>query len=76
MKILNEIKNPRWKKFFKCEPNNIDCIHCKYTEQEKSIPKTDFQHISIDEDGNKKQITIKEITLVYGKHEDVVGWKF
>ena len=27
MKLNKEIKNPKWKLYFKHEPNNIDCKH-------------------------------------------------
>ena len=43
MKLNKEIKNPKWKLYFKHEPNNIDCKHCKYQKAEDSIPTEDFE---------------------------------
>ena len=75
MNITNLIENPKWKQFIKHEPNNIDCLHCKYQKAEDSIPSEDFQVNDYDEnglpDGTK---TISEITIDYGEHEDVRGW--
>ena len=42
MNITNEILNPKWKLYFKHEPNNIDCKHCKYQKAEDSTPTEDF----------------------------------
>jgi len=56
-----------------------ECKHCKFMEAWKSVPQKDFKvnNDIRDKNGNvtKKQTkTIKEITLVRGSFEDVVGW--
>ena len=56
-----------------------ECKHCKFTECWQSVPKKDFtvNNDIVDKDGKvtKKQTRIvKEITLVRGSFEDVVGW--
>jgi len=58
-----------------------ECKHCKFTECWQSVPKKDFtvNDDIIDKSGKvtKKQTRIvKEITLVRGSFEDVVGWKW
>ncbi len=58
-----------------------ECKHCKFTECWQSVPKKDFtvNDYIIDKDGKvtKKQTrTVKEITLVRGSFEDVIGWTF
>ena len=67
MKVLNKINNPRWKKFIKHEEKNIDCLHCKYEKAEASIPD---QHLKVE--GH----IISSITIVYGSHDDVIGWSY
>ncbi len=57
------------------------CDHCKFDECWQSVPKKDFTIIEpiMDKDGKIKKhqtITVKEITLVRGSFEDVVGWKW
>ena len=58
-----------------------ECKHCKFTECWQSVPKKDFKVNDdiIDKNGKitKKQTKIiKEITLVRGSFEDVIGWTF
>ena len=58
-----------------------ECKHCKFTECWQSVPKKDFtvNNDIVDKDGKvtKKQTRIvKEITLVRGSFEDVIGWTF
>jgi len=74
LNVINFISNPKWKEFIKHEPNNIDCLHCKYQKAEDSIPKEDFTVNKFDEEGNSTPLTISEITLDYGEHENVKGW--
>ena len=59
----------------------IKCDSCKFTEAWKSVPQKDFtvNDDIIDKNGKvtKKQTrTVKEITLVRGSFEDVIGWTF
>jgi hypothetical protein len=59
----------------------IKCNSCKFTAQWESVPKKDFTVNDDIKDKNgkvtKKQTkTVKEITLVRGSFEDVVGWKW
>ena len=63
------VSNLRWKKF-KHNPNNYNCIHCKYTERENSIPKEKYEIIRPD--GTKQ--TINKIRIVRGSDDDCVGW--
>ena len=58
-----------------------ECNHCKFMECWQSVPKKDFTIIEpiMDKDGKIKKHqtrTVKEITLVRGSFEDVVGWKW
>jgi hypothetical protein len=58
-----------------------ECKHCKFTECWQSVPKKDFTVNDDIKDKNgkvtKKQTkTVKEITLVRGSFEDVIGWTF
>jgi hypothetical protein len=58
-----------------------ECKHCKFMESWQSVPQKDFtvNDDIIDKNGKvtKKQTrTVKEITLVRGSFEDVIGWKF
>ena len=76
MKLNKEIKNPKWKNFFKHDENNIDCKHCKFQKAADSIPQDDFKINELNDDGTIKVRTVKEVTLVYGQHEDVIGWTF
>jgi hypothetical protein len=59
----------------------IDCKHCKFKQCWDSVPQKDFKVNDdiIDKNGKvtKKQTKIiKEITLVRGSFEDVIGWTF
>ena len=75
LKIKDKSKKPdnmaKWKKF-KHEPENIDCLHCKFQQAEDSIPIEEFT--KLDEEG--KQVTVKEITIIRGSKDDVLGWVF
>jgi len=56
-----------------------ECKHCKFMECWQSVPQKDFKvnNDIVDKNGKitKKQTrTIKEITLVRGSFQDVVGW--
>ncbi|MEO1943685.1 MAG: hypothetical protein ABGY11_05245 [Candidatus Thioglobus sp.] len=50
----------------------VDCTFCKYKQSEDSLPKEDFY----TEDKKGKQHLISEITIVRGKHDDIIGWTF
>jgi len=87
MNIIGLIKEPRWKKIISCTCHGKEldlCLHCKYSEREKSIPKNDFKikeiKKSIDDKGKttitEKLRTVKEITIVRGRHQDVIGWTY
>ena len=77
MKLNKEIKNPKWKLYFKHEPNNIDCKHCKYQKAEDSIPTEDFEIRETDPETNETTTrTITEITLDYDDNECVRGWSW
>ena len=58
-----------------------ECKHCKYNECWLSVPQDDFK-VKESEMKNDKPTgkiitrTIKEITLVRGSHEDIIGWNF
>tara|TARA_R110000796_G_scaffold243490_1_gene366070 strand:- start:288 stop:557 length:270 start_codon:yes stop_codon:yes gene_type:complete len=89
MKINGLIKKALWENIECCCTKGnitnsyplIKCDSCKFTECWKSVPKKDFtvNDDIIDKSGKvtKKQTRIvKEITLVRGSFEDVVGWKW
>tara|TARA_R110000803_G_scaffold142408_1_gene208700 strand:+ start:462 stop:731 length:270 start_codon:yes stop_codon:yes gene_type:complete len=57
------------------------CDSCKFTKCWESVPQKDFtvNDDLLDEDGTiikKRTKTVKEITLVRGSFEDVIGWTF
>jgi len=83
MKINNLVKNPRWKisnPKCTCKGKLDDCIHCKYSKAEQSIPTENFKMIEsvYDKDGKRtaKKLTktISEINIITGSHQDVQGW--
>ena len=75
MKLNKEIKNPKWKNFFKHDANNIDCKHCKFQKAEDSIPQEDFEIKETDPETNETTTRIiSEITLDYDDYECVRGW--
>ena len=89
MKINGLIKKALWENIkCCCIKGDIEhtyplseCKHCKFTECWQSVPKKDFKVNDdiIDKNGKitKKQTKIiKEITLVRGSFEDVIGWTF
>ena len=83
MKVNNLISNPKWKKVLVCTcKEKIDlCLHCKYSKALESIPTKDFKIEEPSFDKNGKIIktvtrTVKEITIVNGSHDDVIGWNF
>ena len=89
MKINGLIKKARWEHIACCCGTEVmdsfpikECLHCKFDECWKSVPKKDFEVNAdlYDKDGKvtKKQTrTVKEITLVRGdKYQDVIGWTF
>jgi len=83
LKINNLEKNPKWKKVLVCTcEGKLDlCLHCKYSNALESIPSKDFKVSNdvMDKNGKviKKQTRIvKEITIVKGSHDDVIGWIF
>jgi hypothetical protein len=89
MKVNGLIDNPLWYGIAcKCDHSSVEteypiksCLHCKFEEQEKSIPSENFKIKveKIDKDGNIKieNKTIKEINIVRGKiYQDVIGWEF
>lgn len=71
--IIDKLKNKdkRWKTMIK-HTNKIDCLHCKYKKAEDSIPKEEFTIKNI----SGSTVTIKEIKLVYGRHDDIIGWSY
>ena len=90
MKINNSLDVALWEKIpCHCNHDSIEteyplkeCIHCKSEECWNSVPKENFKvkDFPLDKDGNPTGETItrtvKEITLVRGKFEDIIGWKF
>lgn len=79
MKINGLIENPKWKKVLvcTCKGKIDDCLHCKYSKAEESIPKNDFKIKWVDEKTKKQKIkTISDITVMLGRHDDVMGWTF
>jgi len=83
MKVNGLIDNPKWKSVLVCTcEGKIDlCLHCKYSKALESVPSENFKVNDDIRDKNgkvtKKQTKIiKEITIVKGSHDDVIGWNF
>lgn len=90
MKINGLIKKPRWYNIPCCCGIEVidkhpikECLHCKFEQCEKSMPKKDFKVKEDIHDKNgqvTKTITktVKEITIVRGgnKYQDIVGWSW
>ena len=88
MKINNSLTKAKWESLIcQCGKEIMDsfpikeCLHCKFEQCWKSVPQKDFKVNDdiIDKNGKvtKKQTrTVKEIPLVRGKFEDVIGWTF
>jgi len=91
MKINGLIEKPRWYDIpCKCNNNSVEtkypiaeCLHCKFQEQEDSLPREDFiiNEPDFDENGNPLETThdktINEITIVRGdKYQEIMGWTF
>ena len=80
LKVNGKIKNPKWK-VLKCKCHETDlelkhpfvtCLHCQFTERENSCPTEIFERKNIE----GKIIKVKEITLTYGKLDDLIGWSW
>lgn len=90
MKINGLITKPRWYDIkCSCDHSDVtkewpikDCLHCKFEECEKSLPKKSFKILEPiivkGKSTDKLQSrTVKEITIVRGKvYEDIMGWTF
>ena len=80
MKVVNaeRLKEPKWKRVLTCTcKNDLDkCLHCNYTQREESIPAKDFEISWTDENDNIIRSMITTVELVFGKHEEVIGWRF
>ena len=90
MKINNSLKHPRWYDLkCKCNHDSVEteypissCLHCKFQEQEDSMPTENFkvERAVIDDKGKhkgKKTITIKELKIIRGKkYEEIIGWTY
>jgi len=89
LKINGLITKPRWYDIkCKCGQETLDkypikdCLHCRFEECERSMPKKSFKILEpIIVKGkvtDKKQPrTVNEITIVRGKvYEDIMGWTF
>lgn len=88
MKINGLINKPRWYDIpCKCNHSSIEteypiaeCLHCKFEEAEKSLPKDNFviKENDYDDDDNiinEHDRTVSEITIVRGKkYEEIIGW--
>lgn len=78
-KTIGKIQNPKWKKALRCKCHKtdlelqhpfIECNYCKFTERENSCPTEIFERKNI----KGEIVKIKEITLTYGKFDDLIGW--
>jgi len=87
MKVIGLIKNPKWKKFLKHDELDINCNHCKFQEAEDSIPfqeaedsipKENFVYKKIKDNKSKSiiSVTVKEISIVTGSQDEVIGWNY
>lgn len=83
MKVNGLIDNPKWKKVLvcTCEGKINLCDHCKFSKALESVPSENFK-VNGDEYDKKGKVTkkqtriVKEITIVKGSHDDVIGWTF
>jgi hypothetical protein len=78
--IVGLINNPRWKKLIcKCDHSDIEkefpianCLHCKFSEQEKSMPRKSFIRTR---KGKTEQVN--KIKIIRGeKYQDIIGWVY
>jgi len=82
MKVNGLVDNPKWKLLVCTCQGKLDlCLHCKYTKALESVPKENFKVNDdvLDKNGKvtKKQTRIvKEITIVKGSHDDVIGFLY
>jgi len=83
MKVNGLVDNPKWKKVLVCTcKGKIDlCLHCKYSKALESVPKENFKVNDdvLDKNGKvtKKQTRlVKEITILKGSHDDVIGFLY
>ena len=92
LKINNLKDNDKilWKKMScTCNKGNImeshpikTCLHCKYEICENSMPRNSFIINETVFDKNNKPTNktikkeIKEITIVRGSHDDIMGWEW
>jgi len=89
LKINGSIDHPIWYDIpCKCNHNSVetefplvDCKHCMFEKQEKSMPRECFTvELDIEKDGKptgkKIKHEIKEITIHRGeKYQEIRGWK-
>tara|TARA_R110000824_G_scaffold9293_1_gene41657 strand:+ start:266 stop:523 length:258 start_codon:yes stop_codon:yes gene_type:complete len=85
MKINGLKKKALWENLTcKCNHDDIEqcypiikCNHCKFQQCWDSVPQKNFTINEFDTKGKKTGTkTIKEITLVRGSIEDIIGWTF
>ena len=80
-KIKDKVKDSKSEKDFKYKrfkhsPEDVDCLHCKYNEREKSL-KDKIKEMSDNEttkDEKGATHTIKSLTVSRGRYDDVIGW--
>jgi len=72
-------KDFKWKKL-KHEPQNLQCLHCKFDRAEQSL-KDKIKDLNNNSKKNWKDIngishtsTIQELKVLRGRYEDVIGW--
>ncbi len=90
LEIEGLIDHPRWYNIpCKCDHSNVEkeypianCLHCKFDECEKSMPRECFDVIISkktdgEPNGEMETVTINKITIVRGKkYDDIIGWVF
>lgn len=78
-KLGKDKKKLKWKKL-KHDPENIECLHCKYEEAENSLENhiatsNDDDTMTVKDENNiDKIVTRGKTTILRGKHDDVIGW--
>lgn len=93
MKINGLMNHPRWYDI-KCRCSDVEgdvenqhpispCLHCKFQEQEDSMPREDFvvEESDMSEEGvamsTTHEKTVNEITIVRGKKfQEIIGWYY
>ena len=77
--VENEKSSPKWRIKFPhctCAVNGLDdCIHCRYQKAVDSVPRSSYTINIKNQKDELEQVSVKGVQLVYGKNDNVLGWK-